>query len=120
MELKAFVKACRLKAGKNQREWAEALGLKSTQTVTNYESGTGRPSFLILGKMLELSNLKLEQCLTIPEGDSAASREQEDAEARAMLEALLNSQYRDGVVRLLRSYVPLGVTPPSDKGRRRK
>lgn len=107
MKLSEFVKACREKTGKNQREFAEALGLKSTQTVTNYESGHGRPSFKILGQMLELSNIRLEDCLTLPDDESAKTREQENAEAHALLDLLLDSQHRYSVIRILKSYEPL-------------
>lgn len=69
MKLNEFVREVRLRTGKNQREFAEILDLKSSQTVTDYESGKANPSFKILTKMLNLVGLTVEECINFPSNE---------------------------------------------------
>ena len=56
---KICLAAVRVNAGKNQREWAELLGV-SPATVLNWEASKSYPNALQLRKMSEMSGIPMD------------------------------------------------------------
>ena len=59
------IKAARINAGYNQTEAAELLGVSRT-TVSNWETGTFRPSKKNLEKMVEVYKLESTRDIFLP------------------------------------------------------
>jgi transcriptional regulator with XRE-family HTH domain len=72
------VKACRVRAGLNQTEFAELAGVKNYRTVLDWEKGKQMPGRASLERMLARLNLTIEQCLELPM-DPATQSEDEQA-----------------------------------------
>ena len=51
--------AARVNAGKNQKEWADMLGV-SISTVTNWETGKSAPDAIQLRKISEYSGIPMD------------------------------------------------------------
>ena len=116
MKLREFCAACRESAGLSQQEFAEAIGLTSAQSICNYEKGRDKPSFAVLERMAERAGLRLDDCLMFLDPASHPTREEEDAEARELLDGLLDSPYREGVITYLHGF----RRPRRDRASRRR
>lgn len=65
MSVKISLAACRVNAGKTQREWAGELGV-SVNTVTNWEAGHTKPNASQLIKISRISGVPMD-IIFIPE-----------------------------------------------------
>lgn len=58
-KVKISLKACRVNADKNQREWAEILGV-GLNTIVSWESGNTEPSATQLQEISRLSGVPMD------------------------------------------------------------
>lgn len=58
-KIKISLKACRVNADKNQREWAEILGV-GLNTIVSWESGNTEPSATQLQEISRLSGVPMD------------------------------------------------------------
>ncbi len=58
-KVKISLKACRANADKNQREWAEILGV-GLNTIVSWESGNTEPSATQLQEISRLSGVPMD------------------------------------------------------------
>jgi transcriptional regulator with XRE-family HTH domain len=103
MTLKEFVCACRDLAEMDQSEFAEAVGIGS-QAISNIEKGTNLPSFKVLNGIAHAAGVELEDCMVFWDPRLKQSREQEDDDARGLLELVLRSPARDQIISFLRAF----------------
>lgn len=91
-----FVRQCRLRTGKSQTGFAEAIG-SAKQTVSELERGVSLPSFERLEQIIIAADLDLEDCLSVPVG------EPKDKEERKLLRLFrtLSASRRSHVVALV-------------------
>jgi DNA-binding XRE family transcriptional regulator len=88
-----IVKALRARAHMTQEEFAKAVDV-TRGAIATYETGSKRPSLLILDKMAKLSGLQLSDLLRVPSIDEMHDRIAEDAAANANLQICLRSPSR--------------------------
>ena len=65
MELRELVKACRKRARLTQKEFAARINVYR-ETIAYWESGTQIPTWDSISKILNVVDLKIEDCLTLP------------------------------------------------------
>lgn len=65
MDFKISLAACRVNAGRTQREWANDLGV-SLNTINNWEAGKTKPNAYQLIKISDLSKVPMD-FIFIPE-----------------------------------------------------
>lgn len=71
---KQFVKDCRKRSGKNQPEFAEAVGVHK-QTVSQWERGVIQPGADNLELIASAGRLRLGECLQVPIAPASERRE---------------------------------------------
>lgn len=116
MTIAQVVVSLRKRAGMTQAQFAKASGLKTRETVAQYEGSTIRPSLQILEAMARLSGLTIEDVLHVPSIDEKAEREHENQTARANLEICLNSSVRATVIRVLATFAGRELGPRGRAG----
>lgn len=115
MTLQEFIRACRELSGLDQEEFARAIGLvsgRSSQSVSNYEQGTNFPSFKVLREIARVAGTSLDQCIVFWDPKLKQTRERENDQMRAILDACLQSAEREQITSYLRGF---GVPPPGAK-----
>ena len=67
LEMGAFIRKKRIKAGLNQKQLADSLGLKTLQNISNWERGISAPSFehyVQIAQILGISEREMLNVLT--------------------------------------------------------
>lgn len=101
MDIPDMVVALRKRAKMTQAQFAKACGLKTRETVAQYESGTIRPSLQVIEAMAKLSGLSVGDLLSVPNPEQSADRDRENQEARQNLEICLHGDRRRVVIEAL-------------------